>query len=222
MIDLKGSAGDRPSPENQKSSVRLIVVLGGKNDIEFLRRISLMFHVNDESFPNLSEYENNGELIFIPMNGGDVREWAARLAPLRCPEFHVFGQDVGLELEIRRDAVKQVNQRERCLAVVARKRSLENYLHPEAVFAARQVRVYFEDFDCVPELAARELYAKGARERPWEWQSHRSQRRMTNRARQWLNTDAVDHMTVDLLRERDPDDEIRSWMLTISRFLASE
>ena len=44
---------------------------------------------------------------------------------------------------------------------------------------------------------------------------------MTNRAKRWLNTAAVEQMTVTMLNERDCDGEIVSWLLTINDLLTA-
>ena len=202
-------------------SVRLLLVVEGMNDIEFLRRISMMLHASDSSLPNLAEMEQHGELIFVPFGGGHVRAWAERLAPLARPEFHLYDHELPPETELRMQAADSVNERPRCKAVLTHKRCLENYLHPDAIFAAGGIHVHFDDFDCVAELTARELYRQRPGEIAWQLQARRSQSRMANRAKRWLNTQAVEHMTPALLDAQDRGGEIISWMLAINELLAS-
>ena len=212
LNDAKTETADR---------VGLLLVVEGMNDIEFLRRISLMLHATDYQLPNLAEMEQRGELIFVPFGGGHVRAWVNRFAPLGRPEFHLYDHELPPETDLRRQAAESVNDREGCKAVITRKRCLENYLHPRAIFAAGQITVQFDDFDRVSELTARELYRQRPGETAWLLQAKRSQSRMANRAKRWLNTVAVEHMTPRLLAERDPDGEITSWMLAINDLLAS-
>ncbi|MCA9220310.1 MAG: hypothetical protein KDA71_08270, partial [Planctomycetales bacterium] len=103
-----------------------------------------------------------------------------------------------------------------------RKRSLENYLHATAIKAASEVDVAFDDFDPAAEFAAKSLYRRGLDETPWELLPPRARGRMANRAKRWLNTKAADHMTVDLLRERDPNGEVISWLKAIGRLAESQ
>ncbi|TWU40055.1 hypothetical protein Q31b_33990 [Novipirellula aureliae] len=180
-----------------------------------------MLHANDSSLPNLAEMERCGELLFVPFGGGHVRAWAERLAPLARPEFHLYDHELPPETEFRLEAAKSVNLRPRCQAVLTKKRCLENYLHPEAIFAAGGIRVHFDDFDCVAELTARELYRQRPGEIAWQLQARRSQSRMANRAKRWLNTQAVENMTVALLDEQDREGEILSWMSTITELTTS-
>lgn len=201
--------------------MHLLFVVEGTNDIEFLRRVSLLLHADDGSLPNLAEMEQRGELIFIPFGGGHVRAWSDRLAPLQRAEFHLYDHELPPETELRRQAAEAVNRRSRCRAVLTNKRCLENYLHPDAIFAASDIRVEFDDFDCVAEIAARELYRQRPGEIAWQLQARRSQSRMANRAKRWLNTTVVERMTPAMLRESDPNDEIQSWLLAIKDLLAA-
>jgi hypothetical protein len=191
------------------------------NDIEFLRRISSMLHAKNVQFPNLSEFERFGELIFIPMNGGKIDAWSERLAPLHRSEFHIYSRDLAPANKISVETVAEVNCREHCRAVISMKRCLESYLHPEAIQLAGQISLSFDDFDCVAELAARAFYKRRPEPIPWEHLSRRAQRRMANRAKHWLCTAATDHMTTEMLLERDPTGEIGSWMLSIAQMLNS-
>jgi hypothetical protein len=188
----------------------------GTNDIEFLRRISVLLHMHDTSLPDLADMEQKGELIFVPFGGSHVRAWMHRLAPLGKPEFHLYDHELPPETNHRREAEETVNRRPQCRAALTRKRSLENYLHPQAILAAGDIEVDFADFDPAAELVAKRLYELGLDETPWELLSRRSRGRLTHRAKRWLNTKAADCMTVNLLRDRDPDQEIISWLNTIA------
>ena len=191
----------------------------GVNDIEFLRRISPILHQSDPSLPDLAELESFGQVIFIPFGGGHVRAWSDRLAPLNLPEFHLYDHELPPETEYRQEAADCVNQREHCSAVLTRKRSLENYLHPQAIEVAGGFPISFDDFDCVAEITAKRLYQQGVINKPWEVQSQRARSRMANRAKRWLNTVAVGHMTPELLRERDPDAELIGWFRKMSSMI---
>jgi hypothetical protein len=41
----------------------------------------------------------------------------------------------------------------------------------------------------------------------------------TSKAKSWLNTEAASKMTIALLKERDPDDEVLSWFKSIKSMI---
>ncbi len=73
---------------------------------------------------------------------------------------------------------------------VAETRPLENYLHPRCLFEAHGINVAFGDDDDVPELVAREDYEQTT-EPAWELLLGRTRRRCRERAKRWLNRNAV-------------------------------
>jgi putative ATP-dependent endonuclease of OLD family len=193
------------------------VVVEGKYDIEFLRRISRVLHTADPEVPDLVQLERQGDVTFVPFGGGELWPWSYRLADLGRPEFHLYDQESPPETEIRRQVVRIVNLRPGRRAVVTGKRSLENYLHPEAIFEAHGVLVEFSDHDPVADLVARQLYEREPGQPPWNDLPPRARRRRRNRAKQWLNTLAVDCMTATSLAERDPQGDVRFWLMSIAQ-----
>jgi hypothetical protein len=205
---------------NALNQVRLLVVVEGTNDTQFLRRISRVLSREDPKLPNLGSWEDEGRLVFIPFGGGHVQAWTNRLTPLGISEFHLYDHELPPESEHRQAAAALVNRRPRAHAVLTAKRSLENYLHPAAIEAAGNIVVEYDDFDPVARIVAKQLYGRRPVDTPWELHSKRAQNRMTQRAKQWLNTVVAEQMTTDLLRERDPRGEIASWLRAM-RQLAS-
>ncbi len=199
-----GGGPDPPRPEFRPAPCHpVLVIVEGRHDAEFLRRISTRLHAADPSLPNLPLLEGRGAILFL-YSGGDAHAWATRLAPLGRPEFHLLDAEEPPESAYRHEAAAQVNARPRCRAFVTRKRSVENYLHPDAIREARGIAVEFDDRDCVPELVARRLFESSHTGVTWDALPYRVQRRLRDRAKRWLNTDAVDRMTVARLQVRDP------------------
>ena len=84
---------------------RIFVVVGGRNDVEFLRRLATMLHAADSSLPDLAAMEQRRELLFVPCGGGDSRSWTYRLAWLGAAEFHLLDRDIEPATSARRVAV---------------------------------------------------------------------------------------------------------------------
>lgn len=193
----------------------VLVVVEGPFDIEFLRRISTILASDRSDVPNLAAMERCRELMFFPF-GGDPWLWADRLSPLGLPEFHLYDREAPPETEIRQRAANAVNLRAGCRAVLTSKRSLENYLHPQAIAEACGIEVEFGDHDQVADLIAEQLYDRQD-QIPWCELPRRTQTRRRNRAKKWLHTKAVDRMTSERLSKRDPHDEVISWLMAITR-----
>lgn len=195
---------------------KVFVVVEGKNDIEFLRRMSTMLHTADPQLPNLAQMEQRRELVFMPSGGGDARSWAYRLAGLHTAECHIYDRDVSPVTEIRRQMADIVNCRPQCRAVLTHLRALENYLHPDAILEASGLHVTFSGDDHVAELVARKTYERQEGHLPWDALPARARKRRRDRAKTWLNTSAVERMTPRRLAEQDPDGEIRDWLKIIA------
>jgi len=198
---------------------RIFVVVEGQNDIEFLRRMSIMLHAADPRLPDLAAMEQRRELVFMPCGGGDSRSWACRLAGLGAAEFHLLDRDVSPATEARRQVADIVNSRSRCLAVLTRLRALENYLHPDAIFEASGLRVEYSGDDHVAELVARQAYERHEGHPSWESLPALARKRRRDKVKAWLNARAVERMTPQRLAEQDPEGEVRFWLTTIASLL---
>jgi hypothetical protein len=200
-----------------RDTLKLLVVVEGSHDIEFLRRISAMLHAHEPEFPDLGAMEHRGELIFVPFGGADLKLWTHRFAALGKPEFHLYDREDPPETELRQQLAEAVNCRARCRAVLTSKRSLENYLHQAAIREAGGVELDFGDDDSVADLIARQAHSRENPGVPWEDLPRRSQTRRRNRVKRWLNTRAAQLMTPQRLAERDPKGEVRSWLEAMMR-----
>jgi hypothetical protein len=196
---------------------KLLILLEGRHDVSFLTGISSILHRDDPSLPDLRALEQAGEVVFVPVGGGDIIAWVSRLAPIGLAEVHILDREMPPATETRQQAASIVNQRSNCQAFVTKKRALENYLHPRCLFEARGIEVTFGDNDDVPELVAMECYRPALGEPAWQALTGRARKRCRERAKRWLNQDAVARMTPERLAAQDPLGEIRSWLRAIAR-----
>jgi hypothetical protein len=215
LYELLRALCGRPQPGRAPSGPRVLVVVEGAFDIEFLRRISGRLAADSSEVSDLAALEQRGELVFFPF-GGDPCLWTDRLAPFGLPEFHLYDREQPPETARRQAAADRINQRPSCRAVITGKRALENYLHPEAITEACDVQVRFGDRDPVADLIAEQQF-RIRHEVDWHQLTRRAQRRWCNRVKKTLHTKAVDHMTRDRLAERDPQGELVSWLQAIVR-----
>ena len=203
-------------PINNRPFVPVLIIVEGVHDVEFLRRLTARLHLEDPSIPYLGLWEQLGLVIFVPFGGGRVLAWSDRFAALGCAECHLYDREIEPETAIRREAVALVNRRPDCRALLLQKLSLENYLHTEALFEAGGGHIPVDDHERMGTVVARHWYLRRPQVREWDALSPRSRRRMANQAKHWLNTDAVDRMTLAMLVERDPDGELLSWLRAIA------
>lgn len=105
-------------------------------------------------------------------------------------------------------------------AYVTGRRSLENYLHVEAIYEARGVQLQFSATDDVAELIAIASFRSTPDCLSWDQLSRRARRRQRDRVKGWLNTEAVDRMTMARLAESDPDGEVIRWLTVMRQSLA--
>lgn len=205
----------------QRSYPQLLAVVEGRHDIEFLKRISQPVVSPHPGLADLGQLEHAGRLIFVPAGGGDFRPWLSRLAAFGCAEFHLYDRELPPVSAQRAAWAAIVNQRPRCRAFVTQKRSLENYLHPDAIRAASGICLQFTAEDDVAELAARADFDRRYDPSTWDSLSRRARRRLRDRAKHWLNTTAVERMTPALLTDIDPRGEVASWCHAIHVLLRS-
>jgi len=213
VIGRLGTFLRRGTPRAARSQV--LVVVEGPNDIEFLRRISAILHRDDRSLPDLAEMEQRRELIFAPTGGVDLST-GFRFAGLNLPEFHLLDRDLPPVTQTRDQVAAMVNSRARCRAAVTSKRSVENYLHSDAIFEASGIQVAFSDDDDLPGLIACQANQRHEPGVAWDELSARARKRLRYKAKKWLNRQAVEKMTAARLAERDTTGEVRGWLTTIA------
>ena len=191
----------------------------GVHDVQFLVRLSRRLWDGNFESPDLQSLVERRRLVIIPM-GGDLSGWAERLEALGCRQFHLYDRESEPETSLRRRLAEKVNARPSCHASMTTKRSLENYLHANAIAAAGGGTWVFDDDDCVASLLARSAYERAAPTTPWPDLSRRARQRLLNRAKRHLNTQAVEQMTPELLAERDPTGELMGWLTQIAAITA--
>ena len=155
----------------------------------------------------------------LPIGGGDLLAWAARMAALGLPEFHLLDREMPPATDRRQQAVEIVNQRPNCRAHLTRKRAIENYLHPRAVEEVSMLDLNFGDEEDVADLVARACFERQDHELTWEELPGRARKRCREGAKRWLNRQAVERMTVEMLDERDPEGEVRGWLEVIAEMV---
>lgn len=140
-----------------------------------------------------------------------LAHWVAGnyLRHLGIPEVHIYDSDVA-KYEV---SVNEVNARtDGSWATRTAKYEIENYLHAAAIERALGVTIEVPDQknaagDAVPRIAALAKHVK----------DQRGNAPSDNTVKRLLANRAFPLMTSDLLKERDPDDEVKGWLLRLGR-----
>jgi len=213
LLNNRMLLADRP----QTTSLRpLLIITEGVLDISCLTRFSQIVHAVHPELPDLQQLADQSKAIFLPAGGGDLTAWITRLAPLGCTQFFLFDREQQPETDVRQRIVDQINEQPGCRAALTNKRSLENYLHPTAIAATFGVTIKITDDAHVVELVAQALHSS-SNLGPSEIQ--RNRKRQIYRTKRRLNFETTQHMTADLLAERDPTGEVVEWFRTIAHLL---
>lgn len=204
-------------------NVRVFVGVEGKHDINFLCAISRILAQTESDIADLGEMESEGRLIFVPAGGSNVALWVSRLREFGVPEFHIFDRDHEppanphyKEYEDRHNAMEGVT------AVHTSRKELENYIHIDAVTAARpDLRPSLVGpWESMPAECARAVFLTDGTPDEWDALTKDSRKKKASNAKSWLNTDAVAQMTPALLTEVDTNDDIRTWLRQITAYIS--
>jgi hypothetical protein len=215
MLSYRGP----PLREPVTSKHPLLIVVEGNNDYEFLLRLTDRLQIDAPQIPNLRELLKQQQAAVMLLGGGNPSTWPNRFSSLGLCEFHLYDREQEPETAARIAAIAAVDARPDCRGFLTTKRSLENYLHQQAIIAAGGCEIDMEDHTCVArKLAQAEKRTRG---RDWNTISYRTQRRSIAKTKRWLNTVAVEHMTLSLLMERDPSGEVLEWFAVVRQLLSS-
>ncbi|MEQ8208269.1 MAG: ATP-dependent endonuclease [Lacipirellulaceae bacterium] len=191
------------------------MVLEGNHDIAFLTAISTILSRQDRSIPDLTAWEAAGHIVFVPIGGGgasDIASWGERLARLRQPRFHLHDRECGAEALRRLTVIARLDQQPNCTARITSRRSLENFLHPRAFQRAGGPQLVIHAQTNVAVALAKARLARSAPQLDWKTLSQRTQRRLIASAKRWLNREAVQQMTPELLAQSDSQSELIGWL----------
>jgi putative ATP-dependent endonuclease of the OLD family len=197
--------------------VKLFVCVEGPHDVSFLEHISRLLHTQDNGIPVLgdiavNELKGDPRVVVFPLGGSILSKWVNKryLSAFGIPEVHIYDSDNGNNPKYLK-AAEKVNKREDgSKAFLTRKREMENYLHPDAIYEVFGVRVNFTDEDDVVNIVHNALILEGAKEH--------NKDKIKNK----LNNVVASKMTLERLRERDPDGEIYEWFKLIASMISDE
>lgn len=186
--------------------VKLIICLEGPNDIAFISAISRIAHQANNDIVDLNA---SPDIIMLPLGGSDLKDWVNYnyLQKLGTPEFHIYDSDNTGSHASERD---RVNLRtDGSSARLTKKREMENYIHSQVVQELFGINIDITDtMDVSTEISKKIRETNPTGYNP-------------GTVKKKLNHAGAQKMTLDLLKERDPDDEVLGWLQQISEFVQS-
>ena len=205
--------------------VRFFFGVEGRNDINFLRNISKILKESGENIPDLSQDEDAGRLVFVPLGGSNISLWVSRLEGFGRPEFYLMDRDNPPSQKSKyHDIAAQLQARENCTAWTTGGKELENYIHPNVI---RDIYPHYkgsgDKFENVPLLFAQAVHEASESDATWEevlGEQKKFEKKISSSKRR-LNDEFVSKMTPDLLSEVDQEGEVRLWLRTVGNVLES-
>lgn len=194
--------------------VRAFLGVEGKHDVTLLKHLSRILSQSEDDIVDLGEAEERGRLIFIPLGGSTLDQWATKLNGLQVPEFYLTDRDHRPPQPAKYQANVDAWQRAGSTAWITSKRELENYLHPEAIREIYESYVGDPDdpFEDVPATCAMSIHAASIDACPWDELDRERRSSKISKAKARLNSECAERMTAQRLTESDPEGEIRSWL----------
>ena len=200
-------------PDNE---VKVFFCLEGPNDIEFFTQLTGT--LVDEGV-DVVDLRTDRSIAFLPLGGSTLKQWVEKrwLRHLNRPEVHVYDRDDAANppYQPRCDQINDRND-DSCASLTS-KRTLENYLHPDAIQEAMGVTVTFNDEDNVPEIVAAAVHAASNPPTPWDQLEELKREKKRSRAKRRLNSEAAACMTSARLAETDPNGDILNWLAEVAQ-----
>lgn len=193
-------------PDNR---VKALVCVEGYTDVEAIKALSRVIHLNNNALPDLS---NDPRFAFVVLGGSSLKHWVNNnyLKPLGLPEAHIYDADVAAY----RASIAEVNARgDGSWGELTAKHEIECYLHPDAIqdtfgFTCNVVDIPDAQNPGVPKSFAIQWHANSGFDAvPGD-----------NKAKARL-VQAFPQMTYERLVARGAADEIEGWMSRLNQMV---
>lgn len=210
--------GILPNPADR---IRVLVYVEGNNDVNALMRYSKIMHEANADIVNLFECDKVGYVI---TGGSALKHYIDQkyLDGLGKPEIHIYDRDVQDYVA----AVKKINgeNNPNKIGFNTTKLELENYLHHSAISEAyaQNGLVGFtldpiDDEQDIPLAVAKKLNELSINN--WDTLDPDTQKDKASEKKKFLNTTAIQNMTIERIKERGGYDEILLWLDNIKQRL---
>ena len=192
------------------SKIKLIILVEGKNDVNFLKHVSKILYYAGKTKINL--FMDN-RIAFIPTGGVDsLKDYINNkyLRGFEIPEIYIADKDDGNHKKIPK-------------AVVTQRREMENYIHPDVIinyFIEKFPSLKKEDFTIDfmnPDIEIPKEIHRVLKSKEHKFGNKAAPREDT--IKNWLNTRVVSKMKYEHLKELNVTEEIEGWFKFIEEKL---
>jgi hypothetical protein len=193
---------------------KLLIYVEGPNDVTCLTHFARILR---QSNPDLPDLATDPRIAFVVTGGGNLQHWVNQeyLKRLQCVEVHIFDRDENPAKY--QAAIDEVNARgNRSWGCLTNRREMENYLHPRAIeeFYGFQIEVTPEAD--VPAMVAEAQHNRSGSEKSWADLCDKKRSKKISNAKRTLNEKVAAAMTLEDLRECDPQGEVLGWLREIT------
>ncbi len=201
---------------NPSDHIKVLLFVEGNHDVNAIKRYSRIIHRHDNSIFDLTSTNTVGYVI---TGGSALKHYVEQrhLDGLGKPQLHIYDNDV----DDNKTMVARINAENnpKKLAINTAKLELENYLHHDAILEAynengsrlTNLRPILDEDD-VPLLVA-ECFSPST----WGQLADEKKKELASNKKKFLNTFAVEKMSVERLQERNGFDEIKGWLIEIEK-----
>lgn len=188
------------------SRVKVLICVEGPTDVKALKHLSKAINLED---PKIIDLSADPRIAFCLMGGGTLVHWVNEyyLRAFGCKEFHIYDNDV----KSYQKSIDDVNNRnDGSFGVLTTKYEMESYLHKDAINNAYGVEIEINDFPNDDKKGVPKLFAEA-----FSAKMNYDGVMRENTAKAYLSDKAFSHMTAERIKERDPADEIKNWLVKI-------
>lgn len=198
-----------------ETSVRILLCVEGPNDVAFLKSVSKLLHDQDDA--TIVDLSSNESVAFLPLGGSTLKQWVEQrhLRSLNKQEVHIYDLDDADDPPYQEEVDKVNGWGNDSWATLTSKRTMENYLHPDAIQEVFGFAVAFGPMDDVPELVARRVHEASEATTLWDDVEEDKRKAKIRKAKRRLNHEVAGRMNIAMLQESDPNGDIKGWLAEI-------
>lgn len=207
---------------NPAEKVQVLLYVEGNNDINALKRYSNILNAVN---PQIIDLSNSDKVGYVITGGSALKHYIEHkhLEGLGKPEVHIYDNDVP---DYRR-AVATINGQNNPnkIAFNTTKLELENYLHHDAILDGYRengvndlILNDLSDTQNVPLYVAEQMNRRSNNN--WDMLDEDKKKELANDKKKFLNTTAVEHMTIERLKNRNSYNDLVQWFNSIKGYIS--